>query len=106
MKRKYRILAACALGGSISFFTQRLIEAARKRGIELEIDIMTIDQVHHADLSSYDLILVAPQVQFHIDAIKERAKNVPIVPIDRLTYALADGEGALEKLVLPVLKKE
>jgi len=102
---KYKILAACALGGSISFFVQRLIEAAKRKGINLEVDIMTVDQVHHADLSTYDLILIAPQVQFHINAIKERAKNVPVVPIDRLIYAIADGESALTKLVLPYLRR-
>jgi cellobiose-specific phosphotransferase system component IIB len=102
IKQKFRVLAACALGASISFFVKNLIEAARKRDIELEVITMTIDQVHHANLDDYDLILVAPQVRFHANELRKRT-NKPIVEIDRLHYAIGDGESAFVKL-LPILK--
>ncbi|MHA1506745.1 MAG: PTS sugar transporter subunit IIB [Candidatus Asgardarchaeia archaeon] len=104
--KKVKILVACALGASISFFSQKLKEAAKKRGYELDITERTIDQVHREDIKKYDLVLIAPQVKFHIKSIKERAGDVPVIPIDNFTYAIMDGERGFKNLILPHIEQK
>ena len=94
------------MGASISFFVTKLIAAAEEHGIDLEIETVTVDQARTRSLEGYDLILVAPQVRFHADALRERSKGKPVVPIDGFVYATLNGEQGLEKLILPYIQGE
>ena len=104
--RKVRILAACALGASISFFTDKMIKAAEKYGLALEFDTYSVDEAHTLPLEGYDVILVAPQILWHADRLKEHAGNTPVEKIEGRMYALMDGDKAIQELILPHVKTE
>ncbi len=102
--KKVRVFAACALGGSISFFTQRLIQAAKENGVDLEIIDQTVDEAYNFDLDSYDLIMVAPQVRWHAERLRKTFPNKPVVAIDGQIYSLLDGKRGFKELVWPYIK--
>jgi cellobiose-specific phosphotransferase system component IIB len=102
--KKLRVLAACALGASISFFTDKMTKAAKKYDIDLEFDLYSVDEAHTLSLKGYDLILVAPQVLWHADRLREHAGETPVEKIEGRMYALMDGDRAVRELVLPHLK--
>lgn len=102
--KKVRVFAACALGGSISFFTQKLIEAAEEFNVDLEIIDQTIDEAFNFSLDEFDVILVAPQVRWHMERIKKAVPNKPVVAINGQIYALLDGKRGFKELIWPYVK--
>jgi len=99
-----RVVAACALGASISFFCEKLTTAARKYDLDLQIETFGVDKIRLMSLEPYDLVVVAPHVKFHAQLIREKAGNKPVVVIDGLAYATLDAEKMLKELILPNLK--
>jgi cellobiose-specific phosphotransferase system component IIB len=102
--KKVRVFAACALGGSISFFAKKMIEAAKEYDIDLEVVDQTVDEAYSFDLNEFDVILVAPQVRWHTERLKKAFPQKPVVAIDGKTYALLDGERGFKELVWPYIK--
>ncbi len=104
--KEIKVFAACALGASISFFTDNLIKAAEKHDVKLVIDTNTVDEAYTVDLSKYDVILVAPQVRWHSKRIRESVGDkVPVEEINGTIFAIMDGENGFKQYILPHLKK-
>ena len=105
--KKIRVFAACQLGASISFFSQKLIEAAKEYDVELEVRHQNIDEAHGFDFTGYDVILIAPQVRFHGRRIRQQVDNkIPVVDIDGMTFATMDGNRGFENLILPYIREK
>ncbi len=105
--KKIRVFAACQLGASISFFAEKLIEAAKEYDVDLEVKDRNIDEAHGTDFanSGCDVILIAPQVRFHGRRIRQQVDGkIPVVDIDGLTFATMDGKWGFETLILPYIK--
>ncbi|NMC59598.1 MAG: hypothetical protein GYA51_09495 [Candidatus Methanofastidiosa archaeon] len=104
--KEVKVFAACALGASISFFTDSLIKAAEKHGVNLIVDTNTVDEAYTLDLSKYEVILVAPQVRWHSKRIREMVGDkVPVEEISGTIFAIMDGEKGFEQYILPHMKK-
>ena len=104
--QKVRVFAACALGQSITFFTVKMVSAAKEHDIDLTIDHNSVDEVYAMDLSGYDVILVAPQVRWHAKRIREMVGDkIPVEEIAGVVYAILDGKKGFETYVLPHIKK-
>ena len=103
--KKVRVFAACALGQSISFLSEKMVEAAKKYDIELIIEQNTIDELHSINLDGYDVILVAPHVKWHAKRIRKQT-NVPVEEIEGFIFAIMDGESAVKNYILPHVKDE
>lgn len=103
--KKVNVLAACALGCSITFFTSKMIEEAKKHDIDLSIVHNSVDEVYVMDLLAYDVILVAPQVRWHATRIREMVDGkVPVEEINGQVYAILDGKKGFELYILPHVK--
>ena len=104
--KEVKVFAACALGASISFFTDKLMKAAEEHDVNLTIDTNTVDEAYTLDLSKYDVILVAPQVRWHAKRIREAVGDkVPVEEISGTIFAIMDGEKGFEQYILPHIKK-
>jgi cellobiose-specific phosphotransferase system component IIB len=100
--KKVKVFAACALGQSITFFTSKMIEAAKEYDIDLTLEHNTVDEVYSMDLSVYDVILVAPQVRWHSKRIREMVEDkIPVEEISGQVYAIMDGKKGFESYILP-----
>ncbi|HHY36051.1 MAG TPA: hypothetical protein GX510_10580 [Firmicutes bacterium] len=104
--RTVKAVAACALGASISFFCDKLVAAAKKYDLDLQIETFGVDKVRLMSLDPYDLVIIAPHVKFHAESIRKRAGTKPVVVIDGLAYATLDADKMLKELILPNLKSQ
>jgi len=103
---KYRVLLVCAAGMSSSLLEASTIEAAKKRGHEMEIRAIPVPEMTLQDFKAHpvDIILVAPQVSYKRRAIAQMAEPLGIVVlgIEPVTYGMVDGEMLFEQIVRAV----
>ena len=105
---KYKVLLVCAAGMSSSLLEAAAIEAARRRGHELEIHAIPVPEVTTYDFAARrpDIVLVAPQVVYKRRAIAQLAEPLGIVVrgIESVTYGMVDGEKLFEQISQAVKK--
>ena len=90
-----RITLICMGGFSTSMLVQKMEEAARKQNLEVQIRAMSEGNFKkYADQT--DIVLLAPQVSFIEQQIKERYKNVKAAVINSIDYGTMNGEKVLK----------
>ncbi len=96
-----RIMAACGVGMSVSHMMKRVEEAARKRGIEVDIHPASVDKLRFSDLSGYDIVLLGPHVAYQEKAVREKASKTGtrVVVMAREDYAMFNGEKVLDQIL-------
>ena len=100
---KYKVLLVCASGMSSSLLEAAAIEAAEKRGHELDIHAISVPQVgiHDFAANPVDMVLVAPQARYKKRSVKQMAEPLGIVVdvIDSVTYGMVDGDKLFDQIV-------
>ena len=93
----YRVLVCCGGGMSSSLLMAKTREAIESHGLadELSVDFYPL-QLALARMGECDCVLVAPQVGYAIDRIREAAGDVPCAVIPPEPYGMMDGERILE----------
>jgi PTS system cellobiose-specific IIB component len=94
-----RILGACGVGMSASLMMKKIEEAAKKRGLDVEITAMSVDKMRITDFSGIDLILLGPHVAYQEKAISEKANKTAtkVMVMSREDYAMFNSEIVLDK---------
>lgn len=92
-----RILLLCDAGMSTSLMVKKMKEAAVKKGIETEINALSIAKFQE-NLNNYDVFLLGPQVKYkkaELAAVAETVgKKVEI--INTMDYGMMKGDKVLE----------
>jgi PTS system cellobiose-specific IIB component len=108
MMAVYKVLLVCAAGMSSSLLEASTIEAAQRRGHQLEIHAIPVPEVTTYDFKAraVDIVLVAPQVVYKRRTIAQMAEPLGIVvqSIDPVTYGMVDGEKLFEQIMQAVKK--
>lgn len=106
MKRKINVLLVCAGGNSTSILVHNMEKYLH------EDENWVIDARGLMDLPNivgkYDLILVAPQIQYQMNKIEDLTRyfeDIVVIPIPQDDYALCDGE-AIDNLIRNTLHPE
>lgn len=106
MKRKINVLLVCAGGNSTSILVRNMEKYLH------EDENWVIDARGLMDLPNivgkYDLILVAPQIQYQMNKIEDLTRyfeDIVVIPIPQDDYALCDGE-AIDNLIRNTLHPE
>lgn len=100
---KYNILLCCGAGMSSGFLAQRAQKAADAKQAEINIDAKSQSVVEDV-LEDYQLLLLGPHYESHLDEFEEMAEpyDIPVAVIPQKIYGALDGEGlvdfALEQL--------
>jgi len=101
-------LLICAAGMSSSLLEAATVEAARKRGHEVDIHAISAPQMTTYNFVSrpVDIVLVAPQVSYKRRAIAQVAEPLGIVVqgIEPVTYGMVDGDKLFEQIQKAVVK--
>ena len=87
-----KILLACAGGFSTSMLVTAMLDAAKKKGIEVEIDA-----VAEADIENQmdvDILLLGPQIAHRLEELSEEL-SIPVLVIDSMDYGMMNGEKVL-----------
>lgn len=97
------ILLVCSAGMSTSLLLTRMLEAAKKKGLDVHIEARPVAEVETYGQNA-DMILLGPQVRFQLNRIRSTFTDKPVEVIDTRDYGMMNGEKVLN-LVLETLKK-
>ena len=87
----------CAGGMSTSILVKKMLEAAEKKGIEVEIEAYPESQIDK-QTESCDIALLGPQVGYRLKAAEQicKPKNIPVAVIPMVYYGMMNGDKVLE----------
>ncbi|AKX33964.1 PTS system, cellobiose-specific IIB component [Spiroplasma litorale] len=91
-----KILLVCSAGMSTSMLVKKMQMYATIKKLEFEIVAKGIAEAK-PELSSYDAIMIGPQISYALDEIKKMAVGKPVELIPTQIYALAKGEDAIKQ---------
>ena len=92
-----KIVLLCAGGASTSFLAANMRKAAKKRGIDAEINAYAFNQSYDV-VEGADLVLVAPQAMYGMDEIQKvcTSYGVKCAPMDPMAYRMIDGDKLID----------
>ena len=92
-----KIKLFCAGGMSTSILVKKMLEAAEKKGIEVEIEAYPESQIDK-QTESCDIALLGPQVGYRLKAAEQicKPKNIPVAVIPMVYYGMMNGDKVLE----------
>lgn len=101
-----RLRLFCAAGMSTSLLERRIRDAAKARGIELEVSAYPASEMDHR-LDGVDVALLGPQVNFMLAQAKAKcaARGIPVAVIPMRDYGMVNGPNVL-KFALELLGRE
>lgn len=94
------ITLLCNLGMSTSMLVDRMTDAAKKQGLEVDVDALPFDKVGDR-INKTDILLLGPQVRYMIPKFKkEYGDKIPVIATMNMTdYALVNAEKILKDAV-------
>lgn len=91
-----KVMLVCAAGMSSSILMRGIEKSIKKNGLDMEVKAFGVDSVaEHGN--EYDIILVAPQIAYRIDKVREKTTK-PVVPVNPVDYATANGDNVLKMI--------
>ena len=95
-----KVLFICSAGMSTSLLVLKTKEAAKQRGIEVEIIAMAeAEAKKHYDVA--DAILLGPQVRFLLNTVESALEDreIPVELINPVSYGNLDGNAILDQII-------
>ena len=90
------ILLICSGGMSTSMLAERMVAAAKAKGVEAKIWAVG-EQAADANVGEADVVLVGPQMRFKVPEIKKSHPDIPVDSIDMRDYGMMNGAAVLDK---------
>jgi len=107
---KIRVLMFCAMGASSSLLAVKTEEAAKIKGVEVEMTLLSAAEAAVYDFAAkpVDVVLIAPQVRFKKRSITQAATpfGIPVEDIESVTYGMMDGEKLFEQIMHALQQKK
>lgn len=93
-----KIMLACSAGMSTSLLVNKMIEAAKAKGIEAEIWAIS-ESILKDEIANCDVLLLGPQVRYILPNAKKLAEphGIPVEVIDMRYYGMCNGAKVLEQ---------
>lgn len=89
------ILLVCAAGMSTSLLVNRMNDAAKAKGIELNIEAHPVGSIDQFG-DQADVILLGPQVRYELKNVKKKYPDKPVEIINMQDYGMMNGEKVLD----------
>lgn len=92
------IVLICAGGMSTSLLMNKMNEAAKAKGEEVETKAMSVEAFDTYS-GPCDILLLGPQISYHESEMKAKCepKGIKVAVIDMMDYGMMNGEAALTK---------
>lgn len=92
-----KILLLCSNGMSTSLMVKKMLEAAEKKGEEVEIKALGLDKFKE-NLNNYDVFLLGPQIKYRKSEFEKIASEVgkKVDVINTMDYGMMKGDKVLE----------
>lgn len=94
------ITLICNLGMSTSMIVDKMLEAAKAKGLSADIDALPFDKIDDR-IKKTDILLLGPQVRYLLAKFqKEYGSTVPVIEVMNMTdYAMVRGEKILNDVL-------
>lgn len=93
-----KIVLACAAGMSTSMLVDKMVESAKEKSIELEIQAVPVSELPE-NVSGVQLILLGPQVSYLEADVASDFPSIPVAVIDMMDYGMMNGEKVLNDAI-------
>ena len=91
-----KILLVCSAGMSTSLLVNKMKEAAKQMGEEVDIQALAIAECSSV-INDVDIVLLGPQVRFQKPQVEKLTNGtIPVDVIDMRQYGVMNGKAILE----------
>ena len=92
-----KIRLFCAAGMSTTMLVKKMVEAAEKKGIKVDIKAFPQSQLKDK-IEGIDVALLSPQVGYTLNKVKPKCdkKGIPVAVIPMIDYGMMNGEKVLD----------
>ncbi len=93
----FRIMLCCSAGMSTSLLVRKMLEAAKERELQVEIDAYGVAEFD-TQFPRYQVVLLGPQVKYMLNTLSEKAAalGIPVQPINAMDYGMQRGNEVLD----------
>ena len=91
------VLLICSMGASTAVLCEKIKEAARNEGDEIDIWATALS-VSGDEIPKADVILLGPQVRYMLKKVQSEADGTPVQAIDMATYGRIDGQAVYQMI--------
>ncbi|EEI86047.1 PTS system, Lactose/Cellobiose specific IIB subunit [Anaerococcus lactolyticus ATCC 51172] len=98
MSDTINIVLCCSAGMSTSLVVEKMQEAAKNKGLDIDIKAVPVSSVEELDSShKIDILLLGPQVKFKLNELKGvyKDQNTLVDVINMMDYGMINGEKIL-----------
>ncbi len=99
-----KIVLFCSSGMSSSLMPQKIVDAGKAQGFPCEVKAYDIAKINDCGKDA-DMILLAPQVRFMAEEVREKLPGIPCLVIDMMDYGTMNGQRVLKKIADELNKK-
>lgn len=89
-----KIVLLCSAGMSTNILVNKMRFSAKEQGFECTINAYSVSEADTC-VGDADVVLLGPQVRFHLDQLKKQYPAKKIEVMAMRDYGLMDGEGLL-----------
>ena len=93
-----KILLCCSAGMSTSMLVQKMVQSAKTRGIDCQIEAQSVSSFDKA-IQEFDVCLLGPQVRFQLEDLRKIASQYgkKIDAISPMAYGMMKGDEVLDQ---------
>lgn len=92
-----RVTLFCANGFTSAMIRNKIREAAKKHGLEYEVEAYPYAElVEQGGIS--DVILLGPQIRYNLKHVEEQYPDKPVILLDMQTWGSMDGEKVVSQI--------
>ena len=93
------ILLVCAAGMSKSILVNKMLAAAKERGLEIKIEALPVSEASRV-IDEVDMVLLGPQVRYQKPQVDALVKGrIPVEIMDMRLYGTMNGKAILEQVL-------
>jgi len=93
------ILLVCAAGMSTSLLVNKMLAAAKERGLEIKIEALPVSEASRV-IDEVDMVLLGPQVRYQKPQVDALVKGrIPVEIMDMRLYGTMNGKAILEQVL-------
>lgn len=90
-----KIVLVCAAGMSTSLLMTKMREYANSINYDIQVDAHPVSEVDVKGVGA-DVILLGPQIRFHLNKVKGMFPDTPVEPIDIQAYGTMNGQKVID----------
>ena len=94
-EKTIRVLLSCSAGLTTAMFADNLNSVAEMLGLDFEFNAVSYLSIYE-EVENYDVVLIAPQIGYMLNRLRESLVNKPVLQIPTAVFASYDALSAIK----------